>query len=209
MALLVLSRSSAFVQHLERVLEERISFKPDLVVPDHVDAEVLLVHESSFKNLLMSWLDTVSSETQTFIAIASDEPNVQDMLEYSHRGVRAYFNSYMVAEYYLQMLRLLKNGQSWFPPRLMAEAFDLARNAASHRHQDGPYESLTKREREVAQAVAEGLTNKQVAHQFGITERTVKTHLTHIFNKLKVKDRVSLVIFMNQYRSNKTTKSLK
>jgi DNA-binding CsgD family transcriptional regulator len=46
--------------------------------------------------------------------------------------------------------------------------------------------------------VAEGKNNKLIADQCNISERTVKSHLTHIFKKLDIKDRVSLVVYLNQ-----------
>lgn len=53
---------------------------------------------------------------------------------------------------------------------------------------------LTAREKEVAEAVAAGRTNKEVARLLGITERTVKAHLGTIFEKLGVRDRLQLVL---------------
>jgi DNA-binding NarL/FixJ family response regulator len=48
---------------------------------------------------------------------------------------------------------------------------------------------LSEREREVLHLVADGLSNKQVAHPLSITERTVKFHMTSIFNKLGAENR--------------------
>ena len=129
------------------------------------------------------------------------------MLNYTQLGVRAYFNSYMSAPHYAQMLRLLDNGQSWYPPLLVSEAFDLARSAIVKTPVVNPLSELTKREREVALAVAEGKTNKLVANSCNIAERTVKAHLTQIFKKLQVKDRVALVIYLNQFDSLKLNNS--
>lgn len=57
-------------------------------------------------------------------------------------------------------------------------------------------ETLTIRERAVAEAVAAGKTNKEVARDLDITERTVKAHLGAIFEKLNVRDRLQLVLVM-------------
>lgn len=53
--------------------------------------------------------------------------------------------------------------------------------------------SLTAREVEVLRAVAEGSTNRAIARRLGIGEATVKTHLTHVYDKLGVTDRASAV----------------
>ncbi len=55
-------------------------------------------------------------------------------------------------------------------------------------------ENLTKREHEVAKWVMRGMTNKEIASQLGISERTVKAHLCNIFSKLKVSRRLQLVL---------------
>ena len=49
----------------------------------------------------------------------------------------------------------------------------------------------------VALEVAKGATNKEIAATLGITERTVKSHLTLIFDKTGVRDRVQLALLLN------------
>ncbi len=58
---------------------------------------------------------------------------------------------------------------------------------------DGPLhvESLTRRERQMAQAVSRGLRNRQIALEFGISEETVKKHLATIYGKLAINGRVA------------------
>ena len=55
-------------------------------------------------------------------------------------------------------------------------------------------ENLTEREHEVAKWVKQGMTNKEIASQLGISESTVKTHLCNIFSKLKVSRRLQLLL---------------
>ena len=57
-------------------------------------------------------------------------------------------------------------------------------------------ESLTAREHEVAQAITRGLRNRAIAHEFGISEETVKKHLANIYAKLAVHGRVQLAIHL-------------
>ncbi len=53
---------------------------------------------------------------------------------------------------------------------------------------------LTEREREVLSLVAEGYSNKLIAARLGISERTVKNHLTYIMTKLRASDRTHAVV---------------
>ena len=55
-------------------------------------------------------------------------------------------------------------------------------------------ESLTPRERQVAEAIARGLSNRQIATEFGISTETVKRHLASIYSKLALPGRVALAV---------------
>ncbi|WP_231443315.1 response regulator transcription factor [Brevibacterium zhoupengii] len=63
-----------------------------------------------------------------------------------------------------------------------------------------PLEPLTSREREIAEAVAQGMTNAQVARSLFVSTATVKTHLARIFFKLGVSTRVQLALLVNERR---------
>ena len=58
----------------------------------------------------------------------------------------------------------------------------------------GHLADLTLREREIAELIGNGESNKQIARQLSITERTVKAHLTGIFRKLGIADRLGLAL---------------
>jgi NarL family two-component system response regulator YdfI len=75
--------------------------------------------------------------------------------------------------------------------RILAHA---ARSASSARPQDGTGDQrLTERELQVLEAVARGDRSKEIARDLRIAERTVRAHLTSIFNKLGVDSRASAV----------------
>jgi DNA-binding NarL/FixJ family response regulator len=57
-------------------------------------------------------------------------------------------------------------------------------------------EPLTFRERQMAQAVARGLRNREIAGEFGISEETVKKHLATIYGKLAINGRVALAVLV-------------
>ena len=198
MALVVYSQSRSFEAHIGTVIDADVSFRSRLSPPIAGAGNVYLVHGASFPRELPAWLAS-ACQKGAVIGVAADTPQLEDLLAYTEIGVQGYFNAYMAAPHYAQMCRLLANGQSWFPPALLSQAFDLARSAMRPAQQQDPLQKLTKREREVALAVAAGNSNKRVANRCNISERTVKTHLTQIFKKLQVKDRVALVIYLNQF----------
>ena len=55
--------------------------------------------------------------------------------------------------------------------------------------------TLTEREREILEAIASGLANKEIADKLSISERTVKNHITNIFKKIDVHDRTQAALF--------------
>lgn len=65
----------------------------------------------------------------------------------------------------------------------------------------GPLRELTQRQREVAEMVSQGANNKQIARALNVTERTAKAHLTTIFEKLEVPDRLRLALYINNLKN--------
>ena len=53
---------------------------------------------------------------------------------------------------------------------------------------------LSRREAEVAMLICQGLSNKQIAEQLFISEKTIKTHVSNILSKLDIKDRMQLIL---------------
>ena len=62
-------------------------------------------------------------------------------------------------------------------------------------------ESLTAREQQIAEAIVRGLTNRQIAREFGISAETVKRHLASIYGKLALPGRVALAVHVLQSRA--------
>jgi DNA-binding NarL/FixJ family response regulator len=63
------------------------------------------------------------------------------------------------------------------------------------------YESLTAREREVLDLIARGFSNKRIALELGIAEKTVKTHVGNLLGKIGVADRTQAALYATRHRS--------
>ncbi len=85
-------------------------------------------------------------------------------------------------------IRAAVRGEAPLAPKAAA-ALLAARSSA------GLSQDLTDREREVLQLVASGLANKQIARRLGISEKTVKGHLTHVFQAIGVTDRTQAALW--------------
>jgi DNA-binding NarL/FixJ family response regulator len=86
-------------------------------------------------------------------------------------------------------------GESPLDPRAASEVLG-ARTRAR------PAADLTAREREVLELLADGLANKQIARKLGISEKTVKTHLTSVFQRIGVTDRTQAALWAQRNRIN-------
>jgi DNA-binding NarL/FixJ family response regulator len=85
-------------------------------------------------------------------------------------------------------LRAAARGEAPLAPKAATEIL-AARSSTAHSG------ALTEREREVLQLVADGLANKQIARRLGISEKTVKGHLTQVFQTLGVTDRTQAALW--------------
>jgi len=75
------------------------------------------------------------------------------------------------------------------------EALDAERGAAVKSGAKATKYGLTNREMEILASIVSGLTNREIAEKFSISEQTVKHHLTHIFDKAGVYNRLELALF--------------
>ena len=102
---------------------------------------------------------------------------------------------------------MVGHGGLWMPPGLLQRllALSLRTTPAPSTQPAAALEELTAREREVAAQVALGASNSEIADTLGITGRTVKAHLTAIFAKLGVRDRVQLALAMRGAAELNTT----
>ncbi len=197
MRLLAYTASKSFRQFLAAQLDVEIEFFEALSAPPTNLRGVCLLHISSFGAAAPGWLQRHAASSRLAIAVCADRPDVVEMLECVRLGAKGYCNSHMQAALYQQMLRLLDDGQSWFAPDLLQQTFAIAQTALAGKDTDRLLQDLTAREKQIALAVAEGKSNRQIAVQMSISEPTVKTHLTRIFRKLELKDRVALALLLS------------
>ena len=102
-----------------------------------------------------------------------------------------------------QVLSVTYDGGVWVTrsllPRLVTELrryADAQHRPATEKPAPDKLSSLTTREKEIVRLIVGGASNKQVATSLDISERTVKGHLSNVFQKLGVSDRLRLVLYV-------------
>ncbi len=92
----------------------------------------------------------------------------------------------------IEAVRSVARGDSPLHPRV-------ARQLLTARGRPPAGAGLTAREREVLELVRDGLANKQIARRLGISERTVKAHLTSVFSAIGVSDRTAAALWAERH----------
>jgi len=146
------------------------------------------------------------------VIVLSNYPDNEEALAMFSAGVRGYCNAHATSANLRQVANAVQAGGLWIGESLMKRLLASTQAAMSRipvaasviDENAGASEDrlsvLTKRELEVARTVAGGSSNKEIARQLGITERTVKAHVGAVFQKLKVRDRLHLALIVNRQR---------
>jgi DNA-binding NarL/FixJ family response regulator len=129
-----------------------------------------------------------------------------DLDEYAFAGLQAGASAFLLKDVapdeLVHAVRLVASGDAVVAPRVTQRLLEtyvraLPQDAspALAPQRDPLLDDLTPREREVLSAIAEGLSNAEIAHKFFLSEATVKTHVRRILSKLHLRDRVQAVVY--------------
>ena len=119
-------------------------------------------------------------------------------------GARGVFPKNGTLKTLCKCVRRVHEGQIWATASELAATLDAVAAAPEIRTVDAKkHDLLSKREREVVSAVAEGLTNREIGERLGLSKHTVKNYLLNVFDKVGVSNRVELLFLsMNQAQAN-------
>lgn len=146
------------------------------------------------------------------IIVLADRPDNEQALTLFAAGIRGYCNAHATAANLRQVASVVQADGLWIGEALMQRLLASTQaamsripvgalpQAASNPANADRLATLTRREQEVARAVANGSSNKEIARQLGITERTVKAHTGSVFQKLNARDRLQLALMVNGQR---------
>lgn len=154
----------------------------DLVLPDGNGAT------------LVRDLRTANSHSQVLVLTASVDR--RDLARAVESGASGVMNKSARIEEIISAIRSLSSGEQLMSPR---ELVDLLRLAVQQREQNRDAElalgRLTPREREVLQALAEGLNDREIGQQLHVSTETVRTHMVNILGKLGVESRLQALVY--------------
>ena len=133
------------------------------------------------------------------LTVSESEEHVTQALE---AGALGYLLKGTSGSELVSTLCAVARGESYVTPGLAARLLTLTnhRPAVAAHHQDLP--ELTERENQILDHVARGLTNKEIAKNFEISEKTVKHYMTNIMQKLNARNRVEAVLALQKRVQN-------
>ncbi len=186
------------------IADDHALFRQGLISLLRLQDGIKVVAEVAHADEISPLLDTVKCDI-LLLDIQIGRSSIEDIPELSRRaavivltanesvetgvkalqlGARGVVQKRFAVETLITAIRTVTEGFVWMPPELQA-AFAAGANSSSRK--------LTARESEVISYVALGLRNAEVAQRLSVTEATIKTHLTNIFQKLGLRDRLELV----------------
>lgn len=127
--------------------------------------------------------NTVPDDAQAFAALQA--------------GCYGYCHAAAPLETLKQVLNVVAHGGIWAGQALVQRLLTAVNHLPTQSADPATLAPLSGREREVARLAAQGAANKVIARELTITERTVKAHLSSIFEKLQVEDRIQLALLVN------------
>jgi DNA-binding NarL/FixJ family response regulator len=186
------------ITYLQKQIPQR-----DLMIIES-DDELLSLSESDHDVIFLVDYDSVATTANKLIqedrlpanmVVLERQPTIATGKMLMGHGIKAYGNSRMLGLHLEQLIQTVEEGKVWMYPELMAAMVEQS-NKKSLSIDTELLGRLTEKEQEVTLLVLEGLTNDAIGRRLEITTRTVKAHLSSVFQKLHVNDRLSLVLLL-------------
>jgi DNA-binding NarL/FixJ family response regulator len=134
-------------------------------------------------------------QTRTIIVTPAIEK--QQVIELLQLGAHGIVLRHSALQLLLKSIRCVSNGQYWVGRESVTDLVHALRQMTAEGRTPAASRDfgISTREMQVVTHVVAGYTNKDLGRKLGISEQTVKHHLTHIFDKLGVSNRLELVLF--------------
>src|SRR4029450_8979912 len=167
--------------------------KPDILLLD------LKMPKGDIVQTLLEVKD-INPATKVLVLTAFSED--ENILNAAKGGARGYVLKGIDFPTLLRAIKTIQGGGLWIDKELAAAdvfeeiAQDQLDDRGDGREDNEAIKILTRRELEILKLVAEGLTNEEIGKKIFISEKTVKTHLTNIFDKLKVNNRFKAALLI-------------
>ncbi len=161
------------------------------LTPDVVLLDVVMPQQSGIEAARV--LKRTSPRTR--VIVLTVHGNDEFLFEAIKAGAMGYLLKDVTPDELIRAIRVVHQGEGLLAPAMAAKVFREFARTIEIRDLTAVLTPLTQREGEILQQVAAGLANKEIAHRLGISERTVKNHLSNIMEKLHVNSRTQAAVY--------------
>jgi DNA-binding NarL/FixJ family response regulator len=149
-------------------------------------------------------LHSLQSKTRSILLLGSREREL--VIDAFRCGARGVVFRDEPLETLAKCIHAVHRGQVWANSQHLGYLLEVLSQTPIRLHDAHGIELLSKREGEVVRLVSEGLTNRAISVELGLSEHTVRNYLFRIFDKLGVSTRVELVLYCFQERQSRVSK---
>lgn len=200
MKIVLFSTHSFLINEIKKLEEKELSIINDFNKLYDLDIEnekfILLHHLDTNENNLENEIKE-NFPKALLIALRNNTNNIEGCACLK-KGYKAYLNSISNIKIISSAIEAVKNGNTWIYPELMQ--FLIQCVPLENNQQDKLLEKLSVKELEIVELVAQGLNNSSISKTLDIAEVTVKKHISSLFKKFEVKDRLALALAFKNYK---------
>ena len=133
---------------------------------------------------------------KTKVLILSGFPESEFIEKALQEGAKGCLSKTLSHKELARAIRATQSGEVWAERKVLTQVLESLRQKISGLTlpSSETQGTLTEREQEIVKWVVQGKTNKEIATQLGISAKTVQTHLSNVFNKLKISRRLQLLL---------------
>ncbi len=137
---------------------------------------------------------------ETRVVVMDVLPDPEDVIDFVRRGTAGFVVKQATVEVFIETLRSVAAGDEVLPPTLTTSLFSHIAEHAATLPAAGVKRAvrMTKRERQVIDLIAEGLSNKKIARRLHISTHTVKSHVRNILEKLALHSRLQVAAYWHK-----------
>ncbi|MBD3885475.1 response regulator transcription factor [Phormidium tenue FACHB-886] len=175
-------------------IEQATTLQPDVVLMDirmpiMTGIEATRLINKQFPNIKVLVLSTFDDD--------------RDIAQSMRAGAKGYLLKDMPAPELAEAIRLVHRGYSQMAPGLMERLMTNVPDSSEAETQSASKEltQIPPRERDVLRLIGQGCSNREIATELHLAEGTVKTYVTHLLNRLSLKNRSQLAIYANSIAS--------
>ncbi|MCE9682567.1 response regulator [Halomonas alkalisoli] len=140
--------------------------------------------------------DILMNNPSTRVVLLTVSEDESDLTMALKLGVKGYILKGVTSRELRHALTCVARGEAFVSPTLAAGL--LADVARPRQRSDGDLDALTQREEQILKLLGKGLTNREIAEQLCLAEKTIKHHMSNVLQKLQVRNRVEAALISRQ-----------